>query len=180
VTAGVVVVVATLGSAAGAHATPTSVSVAGGPLAVAGPEVHDVAVVTLDGTAQLVEAAMEAFSVADARGSGQGWVLHLQASALREWDGTAYVAGGQVLPNGSMTLPGLSVAADNTDSTAPHVVAGPHRLDGPPVKVATAAAGGGMGRFSFTPTAALQIALPAHAEAATYRSELSVTVTSGP
>ena len=175
-----VVVVATLGSAATAHATPTSVSLTGGPLAVAGPEVHDVAILSVDGTAQVVEAPMKAFALTDARGSGQGWVLYLHATALREWAGTAYVAGGAVLPNWSMTLPGLSVTANTTDSTAPHVVAGPHHLDGPPVKVATAAAGSGMGRFSFTPTAALQIALPAHAGPALYRSELSVTVTSGP
>lgn len=178
-TAGVVVVAATLGSAAGAHATPTSVSMTGGPLVVVGPEVHEVAVLAVDGTAQVVEAPMSPLSVTDGRGSGQGWAVHLHATALREWDGTAYVAGGMVLPSWSMTLPGLSVAA-NTDSRAPHIVAGPHHLDGPPVKVATAAAGNGMGRFSFTATAALQIALPAHADAAMYRSELSVTVTSGP
>ena len=173
-------VVATLPSAAVAHATPTSVSVTGGPLVVAGPEVHEVAVLATNGTAQVVEAPMEPFIVTDARGSGQGWAVHLQATALREWDGTVYVAGGKVLPNWSMTLPGLSVAANPTGSAAPHVVAGPHHLDGPPVKVATAAAGSGMGRFSFTPTAALQIALPAHTAAAMYRSQLSVTVTSGP
>lgn len=48
------------------------------------------------------------------------------------------------------------------------------------MKVAAATAGTGMGRFSSMPTAALQIAVPAHAYARTYRSELSVTVTSGP
>ncbi|MGH9153015.1 MAG: hypothetical protein ACRD03_11595 [Acidimicrobiales bacterium] len=153
---------------------------AGGPLAIAGPEVHDVAVVNLEGAAQVVEAAMDAFWLTDARGSGRGWVVHLHATSLREWDGASYVAGGKALPDGSMTLPGLSVTADATHSTVPSVVAGPYRLDGPPVKVAAAAAGTSMGRFSFTPTGALQIAVPAHAYARTYRSELSVTVTSGP
>lgn len=51
----VLVVSAVLATATAAHATPTAVSVAGGPLAVAGPVVHNVAVVNLEGAAQVVE-----------------------------------------------------------------------------------------------------------------------------
>lgn len=62
---------------------------------------------------------MDAFWLTDARGSGQGWVVHLHATSLWEWDGSAYAAGGKALPEGSITLPGLSVTADATDPTVP-------------------------------------------------------------
>lgn len=180
-TAGLVVVVgATLVTAGPTHAAPTSVSVASGVLGVAVPTVNDFAVITLNGAAQSVEAALEPFSVTDARGNGQGWTLNLRATAFQEWDGTAYVAGGKTLPEGSLSLPGLSVVGDGTDSGAPEVMAGPHILDAGAVAAAVAGAGVGMGRFTFSPAGGLRVAVPASAYARTYRSDLSLSVTSGP
>ncbi len=173
------VVSAVLAPATAAHATPTAVSVAGGPLAVAGPEVHNVAVVNLEGAVQVVEAPMDAFWLTDARGSGQGWVVHLHATSLREWDGTAYVAGGKALPDGSLTLPGLSVMADATDSTVPSVVAGAYHLDGPP-EGRGGSGGDGHGPVLVHAHRSAPDRGTAHAYARTYRSELSVTVSSGP
>lgn len=87
---------------------------------------------------------------------------------------------GKTLPEGSLTLPGLSVTPDGTDSAMAKIVPGPYRLDGVAVKVAGADAGAGLGRFNFAPTGALRVEVPASAYARTYRSELSVSVTPGP
>lgn len=179
-TAGLVVMGTTLVTAGPSHAAPTSVSVASGVLGVAVPTVNDFAVITLTGAAQVAEAPLDPFSVTDARGTGQGWTLNLRATVFQEWDGTAYVAGGKALPEGSLSLAGLSVAGDGTESGTPEVMAGPYIVDGGAVTVAVAGAGVGMGRFTFTPAGGLRVAVPASAYARTYRSELSLSVTSGP
>lgn len=163
-----------------AMAADTTVSISGGALTVTAPEVNEFPTVILDGTAQTVHAPLEPFTVTDARGTGHGWTVSLQATPFREWDGTGYVTDGRALPPGSLLLEGLSVTADGTDSDGPTVVAGPYVLDGPAVTVATATAGSGMGTFTFDPTAALAVSVPAHAYARAYRSELSISVTSGP
>lgn len=174
--------VALLGPAtpAPAQASQTAVVVAGGPLGLTTPAVNDSPVVILDGTARTAHAPIEAFSVTDARGNGRGWTLTAQATPFREWDGEGYVPGGQALPAGSLSWRGFLVSADGTDSQGPVVTPGPYTLDAGPVTLAEARAGTGMGRFTFSPAAALEIAVPAGAYARRYRSELSMTVLSGP
>lgn len=179
----VVLLVAVLWAASALPAvasSDTSVSVSAGSLGVTAPTVNDFAVVTLDGTVQVVHAPLEPFSVTDARGSGRGWTLSLQATPFREWDGSAYVADGKALPAGSLALDGLAVTAEGTDSEPPIIHAGPYVVDGPAVTVASASADTGMGSFIFGPTSDLTVAVPAHAYARTYRSELAISVTSGP
>lgn len=181
-TAGLLLVMVAGASApAGAgQSAPTSVVVGSGLLGVAVPEVNDMAVITLSGDAQSGEAALDPIAVTDARGNAQGWTLKLQATVFREWDGGAYVSGGKALPAGSLSLAGFSVTGDGSHSASPQTVAGPYILDRGEVTVAVAGIGAGMGRFIFSPTAALQVAVPASAYARTYRSELSLSVTSGP
>lgn len=53
-----------------------------------------------------------------------------EATSLRAWAGTGYRPGGVSLPAGSLTLAGLTVAADGTASPAPIMTPGPYRLDG--------------------------------------------------
>lgn len=48
------------------------------------PAVNDFAVAVLDGTVQVAHAPLATFSVTDARGSGQGWTLSLQATPFPE------------------------------------------------------------------------------------------------
>lgn len=163
-----------------ADASPTTVSVAAGTLAVTSPEANSFAVIVLDGTTQATEAPLGQFSVTDARGSGAGWSVSVQATPFKEWSSTGYVDGGKVLPLGSLTLGGLSVAASGSDSDVPVLAAGPYVLDGAAVSVATAAAGAGMGTFVFTPAGMLRVTVPASAYARAYRSQLSISITSGP
>ncbi|HUR18391.1 MAG TPA: WxL domain-containing protein [Acidimicrobiales bacterium] len=166
--------------AGAAQSAPTSVVVSGGLLGVATAEVKDFAVITLSGDTQTAQAALDPIAVTDARGSGEGWTLKLQATIFREWDRYAYVSGGKALPEGSLSLAGFSLTKDGSHSDAPQVAAGPYILDRGEVTVAVAGIGAGMGRFIFSPTAALQVAVPASAYARTYRSDLSLSVTSGP
>lgn len=161
-------------------AAPAQVAVSGGVLQVEAPAVNDFALITLDGDAQVAEAALAPFAVTDARGTGQGWSLSLQATPFREWDGDGYVMGGAMLPAGSLTLPGFSVVPSENQSPGPHVVTGAITLDAGSVTVATAAVATGMGRYAFSPAALLQVALPGDAFARTYRSDLLLSVSSGP
>lgn len=150
-----------------------------GTLHLTAPAISEFDVV-VNGATQVVEAPLEPFSVVDARGSGGGWTLTVQATPFREWDGSAYVAGGNTLPHGSLRLDGLSVTAEGTDADLPRVFTGPTVVDGETVTVATAGAGAGMGLFAFASTGPLRVSIPANVPAGVYRSELSLSVTAGP
>lgn len=160
--------------------SPAEVVVSGGTLGLSpAPAVRDFVVVTLDGTARTTTSSMDPFLVTDARGTGAGWKVTVQASRLRQWDGAVYVAGGWSLPMGSLAMPAPSVAARGTDSAPPAVTSGPYVIDGATVTVATAGEGTGMGSYAFTP-GELVLAVPARAYASTYRSEIAISITSGP
>lgn len=143
------------------------------------PAVHDFVVVTLDGTTRTTTSRMDPFMVTDARGGGAGWDITVQASTFQEWNGTAYVATGRSLPTGSLAMPAPDVHADGTDSPPPVVTPGPFAIDGAIVILATAPPGTGMGSYSFVPHD-LVLTVPASAYATTYRSEIAISVTSGP
>ncbi len=82
--------------------------------------------ITLDGTKKTTTAALSTFSVADATGSGDGWHVTVQATQLKEWDGSAYVTSGRALPLGSLKLSKPTVAqATDTTSPVPSINAGP-------------------------------------------------------
>ena len=159
---------------------PSDVVVSGGALGVSPePAVADFVVVTLDGTARASTSSMDPFVVTDARGKGAGWSVTIQASRFREWDGTAYVTGARSLPMGSLAMPAPAVAAQGTDSPPPLVTSGPYAIDGATVTFATAVAGTGMGSYAFFP-GDLVLTVPASAYATTYRSEIAISITSGP
>jgi hypothetical protein len=161
-------------------AVGTSVVVSAGVgLTVAAPT-GDFALVVPVGTVGSAGAGFGPFSVTDARGTGAGWTVTIQGTPLRAWDGSGYLPGGGSLPPGSLTLSGLAVAADGTDSPPPLVAAGPYTLDRTVLTVAHAPPGTGMGSYTFRPTAGLHVTLPMGASPGTYRSEVSISVTSGP
>lgn len=135
--------------------------------------------VTLDGTARSMASSMDGFAVTDARGTGAGWAVTVQATTFREWDGAAYVAGGRTLPNGSLAMAAPAVAPTGTDSPGPVVAPGSQAIDGATIVLARAAADTGMGTYTFTP-GDLALTVPASTYAGTYRSEIAVTVASGP
>jgi hypothetical protein len=141
--------------------------------------VSNFAPVTLDGTTKTTTATMDNFSVTDDRGTGEGWTVTVSATQFREWDGIAYVAGGRTLPTGSLSMPAPTVAAVATESPSPSITPGPYVIDGSSIKIASAAADTGMGTYNFT-QGSLTLTIPASSYAATYRSELTVSLSSGP
>ena len=163
---------------------PTDVTVDGGTLTITNPAVGDFSGVSLDGTAKSATATMDSFIVAAARATGAGWNVTVGATPFLEWDGTAYVTtGGKSLPASSLSMPQLTVAKTDASSSAlPSITAGAYTLDtGSSVKVAAAATGGsGMGSYTFSQGGALNLSVPASAFARVYRSEVTVSVNTGP
>lgn len=173
-------------SPASAAPDDTNVTVTGGVLSVTDPVVGDFAGVTLTGAAQTTTAAVDGFSVNDATGTGAGWNVTVQATQLAEYDSTlnagagGYVSGGKTLALNSLSLPASTVDSPNTTSPDPSVTAGPYAIDAASaVKVASAAVDEGMGEYGFS-AATLTLSLPASTYAATYRSDVTLSVVTGP
>jgi WxL domain surface cell wall-binding len=161
----------------------TNVVVTGGSLSISAPAVGNLTGVTLDGTAKTTTATFAAFSATDARGSGAGWNVTVQATQFAEHNGTIYVASGATLPTSSLSMLAPTVAkSDGTSSAVPSITAGPYAIDAASaVKIASAAADGtGMGSYSFTQGGSLTLSVPASAYAKTYRSDVTVSVVTGP
>ena len=165
-----------------AHAEdPTDVTVTAGSLAITSPTVANFTAVTLNGAAQTTTAAMDAFSVSDLRGIGAGWNTTVQASQFAEHDGSAYVTDGKTLAQNSLSMPELTVAANGTTSPSPTITAGPYSIDGAAaVKFASAGTDAGMGTYDFTQGGSLTLSIPSTAYATTYRSDVTVSVVTGP
>lgn len=164
----------------------TNVTVTGGVLSITNPVVANFTGVTLNGAAQTTTAAVGAFSVNDATGTGSGWNVTVQASQLAQYDSTlnagagGYVTGGRTLALNSLSLPASTVASPNTTSPDPSITAGPYLIDSASaVKVASAAANEGMGEYDFS-AATLTLSLPASVYAANYRSDVTLSVVTGP
>ena len=165
-----------------AHAAdPTDVTVTGGSLSITSPTVANFSAVTLNGTAQTTTAAMDAFSVSDLRGTGAGWNTTVQATPFAQHNGTIYVASGKTLAQNSLSMPAPTVAANGTTSAVPTITAGPYSIDGAAaVKFASAATNAGMGIYDFTQGGLLTLSIPSTAYATTYRSDVTVSVVTGP
>ncbi len=179
------VALALLAPAASAQDT-TNVTVTGGSLAItAAPLVSDFTAVTLNGTAKTTSAALDDFEVNDARGTGAGWNVTVQATQFAD---PAPAAGtvAKSLPAGSLTMAAPAVAQDGTTSANPTISAGPYTIDnGAAVKIASAAANTGMGKYDFSDgTAAagipLTLQIAANTYATTYQSTATITLASAP
>jgi hypothetical protein len=153
---------------------------AGAQLSITNPAVADFPGITLNGTAQTVSAQLATFTVDDSRGTGAGWNVTVQATQFAEHNGTSYVTGGKTLPTSSLTMPAPTVTANGTTSPAPTIQAGaPWAIDAGAVKIASAALDTGMGTYDFG-AVTLSLTVPASAYANTYRSDVTVSVVSGP
>jgi len=141
--------------------------------------------VTLDGTAKTSNATADDFDMTDARGTGDGWNITVDATRFCDVDdltGECPLLDPVQLPTSSLTMPAPTVAkADSSSSAVPSITAGPYTLDsGSAVKIASAAAGDGMGSYDFTQGGQLSLSIPASAYAATYTSTVTITSASGP
>lgn len=160
----------------------TNVAVIAADLTLGSIAIGDFGPVTLDGTVNTTTATMAAFSVNDSRGSGAGWSVTIGATEFAEWDEGAYVADGKTIGASRTSLGNATVAkSDATSSTAPTMTSGAYTIDaGSAVKVASAAADGtGMGSYQITP-GTVTLTIDADTYARDYRSEVTVTLATGP
>jgi hypothetical protein len=171
-----------LGASSALAADDTNLTVTGGSLSITNPAVGDFTGVSVTGLAQSSTGSVDAFTVADNRGTGSGWNVTVQATQMREYDSVAdaYVTAGRSLAASSLKLSQSSVSSPDTTSADPTIVTGPYTIDsGTAVKVASAAANTGMGAYTFSaPT--LTVSLPADVYAGAYRGTVTVSVVSGP
>lgn len=144
------------------------------------PTVSDFQPIVLTGSSTTTTATMSDFSVSDSRETAEGWSVTAAATQFREWNGNGYVSGGRALAPGSLSMPAPSVSAVDTQSPPPVVTPGPYSIDGSSIKIASAAADTGKGTYSFTQGGPLTLTIPASAYAATYRSEVTLSLASGP
>ena len=168
--------------AAQAAADPTNVTVTAADLTLGAIAIGDFAGVTLDGTVNSTTATMSAFDVNDSRGTGAGWNVTIGATEFAEWNGTAYVTGGKTIGASRTSMATATVAKiDSTSSTPPTMTAGAYTLDaGSAVKIASAAADGtGMGSYTITP-GGVTLTVDADTYAKNYRSDVTVTLATGP
>jgi len=176
------IAVGAVAPAAQAAADHTNVSVTAANLTLGVIAIGDFAGVALDGTVKTRTATMTAFDVTDARGSGAGWNVTIGATEFAEWNGTAYVTGGKTIGTSRVSMATATVAkADTTSSTPPTMTSGAYTLDaGSAVKIASAAADGtGMGSYTITP-GAVTLTVDADTYARNYRSDVTVTLATGP
>lgn len=182
----VTVVLATTASIA--HADDSNVTVTGGSLTLGSISTSDFGGVTLNGAAQSTTASMDPFTVTDPRGTGLGWNVTVSASSFKEYATDAYVTDGKTLGTSRFTMAAASAAKiDSTSSGLPSMTSGTYTLDADSnadgtseaVKIASAATGDGMGSYTITP-GQLGLSVPASVYAKTYRSDVTVTLSTGP
>jgi hypothetical protein len=168
------------------------------------PDAVNLPGVTLNGQAQTTTAQMSNFAVDDTTGSGSGWNVTVAGDAsggkspvLKRYctqaggcgaDPLGYVTGGQTLPANSLKLSSTGASFTGANGTAPTLQCGaPCSVDSASAtKIASAAAGAGLGPWQSTgfgasslslSTATTLRALPANE---VYRADLIWTLGSGP
>jgi hypothetical protein len=157
----------------------TAGSLSGGTMAFT-----DFATVPATGVQQTTTATWTIGNIVDSTGSGAGWKNSMTLTPLAEWVGAAYIAGGKTLATSSLkvstaTLPSV---VDGTSSPANTITPTTNTtaLDtGFPVTLLSAAAAGGMGSYSFSPMI-VTLTLPANVYAITYRTNATISTTTGP
>lgn len=179
---------ATMATATIARADDSNVTITGDSLALGAISTSDFAGITLNGAAQSTTATMSGFSVTDPRGTGLGWNVTISASSFKEYASGAYVESGKTLGTSRFSMATATVAkADATSSDAPVMTAGTYTLDADAdsdgtseaVKIASAGTNAGMGSYTVAP-GQLGLSVPASVYANTYRSDVTVTLSTGP
>ena len=147
-----------------------TVSVKGGPLGftLAGPS--SLAEVILTGYDQTTAGGLGAIDISDARGTGTGWDLILQADDFVNIDGS-----GAFIPAAGLAIDETPTVTTVAGNTWPEAFTGP--LDSPLLLLA-AGADTGMGQYRTDP--ALSLVIPADTIAGTYETTVTMTITSGP
>lgn len=163
----------------GAQVAITGGSFAGGDINFA-----NFTAVVLDGTKKAATATWTIDNVVDARGTGAGWNTTIQLTQFKEWLDEAYVVDGRSLATGSVTVTTAPTvtAADDTSSAAADIAAVTVEtaLDTlAPVKVLMSDTDEGMGSYAVTDMS-VSLNIPANVHAATYKTDATVALVTGP
>ncbi|MFN2617662.1 MAG: WxL domain-containing protein [Thermoleophilaceae bacterium] len=172
-------------AAAPAAIDTTSVTLTGGTLDFSvAPTADDFTSTALTGSTQTLTTSFNDWRVNDARGSGAGWHVAMQASQFSN-------GASLTLPAGSLTLKAPTVSkVDVLNPALPPVVsaspAPPWTLDGgSAITVVSAATATGQGEWNFdhanlSGSKDLALTIPANASAGTYTSTVTSTLSTGP
>jgi hypothetical protein len=159
-----------------AFAADSTTAILGGSLSMTEPTLDNFASVTLNGQIQTTTASMGAFTVTDSTGTGNGWNVVVKASQ--------FTTGGETpltLPNNSLDIALPTVTAQEGATDASTITKLNGKIDNATgVKVLSAAADGGMGKYDIGANTLTLNLLPKDVKAGTYTSTVSVTVTTGP
>lgn len=177
----------TLGTIGSAFATAdTGVTVTGGSLGGGTITWSTFPGVTLNGTKQTTTASWGIGNITDSTGTGAGWNLSLTLTQLKQYDTSTstYTTSGHTIPTSSITVTTVPTITQADASSSPTSTITPVTLNtaldtGSPVKLLSAAANGGMGSYSFGNLGAT-LSVPATTFAATYKTDATVSLTSGP
>ena len=140
----------------------------------------------LTGSLQTVSTSVGNWSVNDARGSLLGWNVKIGATRFTDTNGTpGDTSDDKTLPLSSLSLTGPSVSAGASQSLSLKPIVQPltTALDNGSLDVplAIAAPLTGQGLWNFTQGAThLSLVIPPTAEAGTYSSTITTTLSSGP
>lgn len=176
--AGLAVLSLALGVSAGvawAEDLESSADLGGSSLAVVAQPISISFSVTLNGTSRVLEGAGSSrFTVVDARGTGTGWQVAMQASRF-----TNSTVTGKQLASNSFSAPLFRVSkGDPTSSDVPgEVRSASIDNDAGAVIASCSAVGQGMGTYEFSADpSAWRLAIGADEYAGTYSSVITITV----
>jgi WxL domain surface cell wall-binding len=161
--------------------TTTSVSLGAGSLLFStAPQADPFGAAAITGRMQTLRTTFHDWGVTDARGTGAGWNVTMQATQLDD-------GAGHTLPAGSLVLTApASVLPVGTNLALPPLIQGVSMtLDGAqPVKVLSAASLTGQGDWTVTQAnllgGDLVLTIPADAHAGTYTTTITSTLATGP
>jgi hypothetical protein len=133
---------------------------------------------TLTGTPLTLHADANQWVVTDARGSvDNGWNVTIAASQFS-------AGGGKTLPLGSLALsapPTATTDPGNTSGAPSSLTPASPIDDGSTQKLVSAAAGDGMGQWTFASSnSALTLTVPSNTQTGTYVSTITTTLATGP
>ena len=123
----------------------------------------------MTGYDQTTTGGLGTIDISDARGTGAGWNLIVQAGDFVNTDGS-----GAFIPAAGFAIDGTPTVTAVAGNTKPEAFTGP--LDSPLLLLA-AGAHTGMGRYQTDP--ALSLIVPADTIAGTYETTITLTITSG-
>nr|WP_186324905.1 WxL domain-containing protein [Paenibacillus bovis] len=176
--------VVAFGLVVGAFATSSfasSTAITGGTIEKTEPNIGDFSEVKLDGTIQTSEANFGTFTVTDARGSGAGWDIYVEATQFT----TGELEGAKTLPLNSLTLKKAEVTPQaGSSDISTFTISDSSTIDNGTggYKILSANQNGGMGKFDISfPEKALVLTLnPKDVKAGTYTSTITVNFNAGP